>query len=413
MGWHFFGLDNSEAETAIFISCAVVNGICLVPAAVFWRRTPGMTATWLMPLLCILMCYVNIILALGDSVNNNNPACLLANVVYALVVPLFLVALFEMAYTVHKTRSVKFCGIVFDQGHRINTEPCSWFLRHAVRMCALGLFILGILVYFHSIGSDDAAAGTGGYTQFGGASVQFILCLVPATAMAAVSLYLSIFMWRYGNNASIVVHSTACNRWMLLLLGSLCMLAGQIPPAPAFRASNALGQTILLATMLVVYHEVEREAAARDHFAEFLAEENRLDTMARLEDKGVVAPGTQARSTTNAAAVAAAAAAAAASSAAATPAMRTDASSDAAAAAHGQRRLWGLPARLERAMGAGGSQTLGGSRGPSPRGLSPSGAPRSLRHKPRRHSAGSGVTVAMVQAVSAQSSSSGGMRETV
>lgn len=32
----------------------------------------------------------------------------------AAVIPLFLVIMFEVAYAVHKRRSVKFCGIVFD-----------------------------------------------------------------------------------------------------------------------------------------------------------------------------------------------------------------------------------------------------------------------------------------------------------
>lgn len=32
----------------------------------------------------------------------------------AAVIPLFLVVMFEVAYAVHKRRSVKFCGIVFD-----------------------------------------------------------------------------------------------------------------------------------------------------------------------------------------------------------------------------------------------------------------------------------------------------------
>src|SRR4051794_4134146 len=114
MAWAFFGEDNAEYETALFICCAVVSALCLWPAVGYCRRLPGMTATWLVPLLSVLMCYENIVLALGDVIDNHSPAALLANTTHALVMPLFLVALFEMAYYVHKARSVKFCGIVFD-----------------------------------------------------------------------------------------------------------------------------------------------------------------------------------------------------------------------------------------------------------------------------------------------------------
>lgn len=42
----------------------------------------------------------------------------------AAVIPLFLVVMFEVAYAVHKRRSVKFCGIVFDV-----SADCVAFLR--------------------------------------------------------------------------------------------------------------------------------------------------------------------------------------------------------------------------------------------------------------------------------------------
>jgi hypothetical protein len=236
---------------------------------------------------------------------------------------------------VHKNRSVKFCGIVFDvsthrqlfhklylcgdaaiiparcrvirlssthtqcfccacatqQGHRISVEPCSWFLRNVVRMTALGLFVLGILIYFQLVGRDDPKAGTAGYTDVKGASAQFVLALVPSTVVAAIALYLSIFTWKYGNDASIVVNSTIFNKWAALLLGSLCMLAAQIPPESSFRVTKEIGQSVLLVSIVLLYGEVEREAAARDHFAAFLAEENKRAALQSLEGKGVVARG--------------------------------------------------------------------------------------------------------------------------
>lgn len=48
--------------------------------------------------------------------------------------------------------------------------------------------------------------------------------------MAVIALYIAGYMWKYGNDASIVVQSTICNGWIFLFLGTLALLGGQFPP---------------------------------------------------------------------------------------------------------------------------------------------------------------------------------------
>lgn len=62
------------------------------------------------------------------------------------------------------------------------------------------------------------------------ASAHLLLALLPTTCMAVIALYIALYMWKYGNDASIVVQSTVCNGWIFLFLGSLALLAGQVPP---------------------------------------------------------------------------------------------------------------------------------------------------------------------------------------
>lgn len=62
------------------------------------------------------------------------------------------------------------------------------------------------------------------------ASAHLLLALLPTTGMAAIALYIAVYMWKYGNDASIVVQSTACNGWIFLFLGTLALLGGQVPP---------------------------------------------------------------------------------------------------------------------------------------------------------------------------------------
>ncbi|CAN0483918.1 unnamed protein product, partial [Scytosiphon promiscuus] len=50
-------------------------------------------------------------------------------------------------------------------------------------------------------------------------SAHHLLALLPTTGMAAIALYIAGYMWKYGNDASIVVQSTICNGWIFLFLG--------------------------------------------------------------------------------------------------------------------------------------------------------------------------------------------------
>ena len=61
------------------------------------------------------------------------------------------------------------------------------------------------------------------------ASDHLLLALLPATGMAVIALYMAICICKYGNNASIVVQSSVCNGWMFPFLGTLALLAGQVP----------------------------------------------------------------------------------------------------------------------------------------------------------------------------------------
>ena len=61
-------------------------------------------------------------------------------------------------------------------------------------------------------------------------STHLLLALLPTTGMAMIALYIAAYMWKYGNDASIVVQNTVCNGWMFLFLGTLALLAGQVPP---------------------------------------------------------------------------------------------------------------------------------------------------------------------------------------
>ncbi|CAM9808589.1 unnamed protein product [Chrysoparadoxa australica] len=268
--WTLFGYPNDVWETSLFILFAVTAALAFAPAMWFVRVMEDFIAAVLVPPLCVILCYEYFILALGDTISTDNPAVQVAKTTHALVVPLFLASLFEMAYDVHKKRSVKFFCIVFDQGHRIDTEPCSWLARNFVRLLSLALTVLGILVYYGVIGCDVQSGTTGFIGVDSASSLQVVLALVPTTVMAVVALFISVYMWKYGNEASIVVNATWFNRWGMLCFGVLTMLASAMVPECCHRIFKAASRLLLLISMMVTFTAIKDEFAAVDHFNKWL-----------------------------------------------------------------------------------------------------------------------------------------------
>lgn len=81
-----------------------------------------------------------------------------------------------------------------------------------------------------SWGSRDCSPTKHSLVDTHDASAHLLLALLPTTGMVTIALYIAVYMWKYGNDASIVVQSTVCNGWIFLFLGTLALLAGQIPP---------------------------------------------------------------------------------------------------------------------------------------------------------------------------------------
>ena len=110
------------------------------------------------------MSYDNALTALGDRIESDGPMARSAFVMHPFIVPTLIMVTFEMAYIVHKKRSVNFCGIQFDEGRRVKVGLKSWFLRNAVAGISFALIVTGMVVNLdmvHTSHVDDTAGNVG------------------------------------------------------------------------------------------------------------------------------------------------------------------------------------------------------------------------------------------------------------
>ena len=165
----FISYDPSPRDYALFITFAVLNSFLFLVSLKYCCSRPHYTESKvlsiLFPISITFMIYENIVLAAGTRINDSSFLSDLMLTTHPCVVPILLLVTFEITYLVHKRRSVKFCGIQFDEGRRIKTTMRSWVMRNLVNLVSISLITVGVIVDFDMLALDkvDDAAGRVGW----------------------------------------------------------------------------------------------------------------------------------------------------------------------------------------------------------------------------------------------------------
>mmetsp|Transcript_16345 Transcript_16345/g.33298 ORF Transcript_16345/g.33298 Transcript_16345/m.33298 type:complete len:343 (-) Transcript_16345:52-1080(-) len=279
------GVSHPLWQTYCFVGLAVVD-FCLFLRVLVRCRQPHYRESKifrvLFPSSLLLMTYDNSLTALGDILESDGPMAKSAFVLHPFIVPTLIMVTFEMAYIVHKKRSVNFCGIQFDEGRRVKVGLKSWILRNAVFCLSTALIVTGAVVNFdlvHSSHVDDTAGNVGllrvfeGVTEAGGGvegQVHRILAFVPVAFLVTSNLYVAIIMWMYGSNSSMIIHASWLNPWVCQFIGTVGLACGQLPAGPHFKLTSNAGESFLVLSIAFLMNEVDRDMSAAREFTDFL-----------------------------------------------------------------------------------------------------------------------------------------------
>jgi len=172
---------------------------------------------------------------------------------------------------VHKHRSVKYLGINFDEGKRVDTSPCSWFLRNLTRLISLALLFMGLAVNFSLFFPHSSEnAGMSGYLGLGRVDhAHYYISLVPSLVFSLVSLIIAATIRRYGKHSTLLI-PRSCG-WSWMLLGSVLQTAGQFPASSAFYPSTSMaGYTAFLVCVVCTHRLVLKDMGEAERITEFL-----------------------------------------------------------------------------------------------------------------------------------------------
>lgn len=237
---------------SVYFYCISAIAASLIVVSLFAAHRHSDTVGFsLTPLLALALSYDNAAIAsaelchYGTSTSCSSGvevaitgALRLRGAVHAFVIPLFLVILFELNYTVHKKRSSNFFLIKFDQGRRRSTSLLSFILRNSIWGLALSILLAQIVLNSPYIadplyGSPPTRFLHKGFSSFLGEvhkakneNQEFILGwesgadVIPWFIFLTFSLYTGLSLWRYGTTISTDVRTSSLNPWAAIMVAS-------------------------------------------------------------------------------------------------------------------------------------------------------------------------------------------------
>jgi hypothetical protein len=192
----FLGYESLYYERVLFMGFAVASAILFTMQILYFQELK-IIPVHLLPLLSFSMCFENLCLFRQNDLSVHSDAAQAAYFFQALIVPLFIVIVFEVPFRLHEARLAHFGCIPFEQGTdmpHFAATAALWM----VRLFAVGLFIMNIIVNYNFVPDQQELAGRGGYRSLAHhhRSLQLWLALIPPMVLSALSLLMSNFLYK-------------------------------------------------------------------------------------------------------------------------------------------------------------------------------------------------------------------------
>ena len=268
---------SAEGDAGIFFTYAAVAAVLGLVSVCMLRRRE-LAGVVLVPFLTVLVVYDNVAIAVS-ALAPPSSSLGAADVqraragLDAFIVPLFLVAEFELNYEVHKRRSANFCCnlLQFDRGRFRGAGGRGWegvvaaVLRYALWVFALVILLLSLEANAPAMVEPSVAmplttrfvsGGLGISSTAGSPDFSDVMDFLPMLVLLLFSMYSGLSLWRYGTTISTDVRASSVNPWLILPLATLGLLfAWVFTPLtwPVPYAVNALTVFLLGAVIVIVY----------------------------------------------------------------------------------------------------------------------------------------------------------------
>jgi hypothetical protein len=278
-------------DAAVFFACAFVALLLFVACLRAARPRSDTVGFVLAPGLCLALLYENVALGAAalaqvdlDGAPDSSTVTVAASMlqlrgaVQAFVIPLWLAALFEITYTVHKRRSANFLlGLfTFDQGHRRSHSLLANAVRYAMWVAGVATLLMQITVNAPYTAAPLTAPRAARFSYKGmalsgradGAAFdwQDAVDFIPWLGFLLWALIAGASLWRYGSLISTDINATMVNTWGCVFWGAVALSLAWVfsPKSWAFPYATNPAELLLLAALVRTMGLVESNLRTLD-----------------------------------------------------------------------------------------------------------------------------------------------------
>ena len=267
------GFTIGYALLAVAFSVSMVQAVYNCRRPIYNKHTVRILFPWAS--FCLML--ENATLAADNNVLSTST--IWNKVIYALeatVAPTLLLSIFDVTYIIHKTRHVRFMGIIHDGQYTFSTRflNAPRIIIWSIRLLAVLLCVLGLLVNFNvGFSSPSPLAGRVGWYHVvttTPVNLQIVLSLLPMGIVCLLCLYFSLVLWRYGTTSSFLVHSSPLNPWFSPFFGTLAMTVGQWFGSNLYLILSNVGIFIFVSSLSFVVVQVNKDLESAVQLNTFL-----------------------------------------------------------------------------------------------------------------------------------------------
>jgi hypothetical protein len=275
---YIFGRNHSDVGTlshVLYVVYGVVSVILFLIQILSLNRLKLFVSLVALPFLSICIAYENLLMFVCSAYTHESvtqASIDLGYVLHSMIVPLFLVIIYEMTFKLHEYRTAHFICFSLE----VSSESVFAFcVLWGVRIIALGIFLMSLFVCFEVGGIDNrkpSGAGSRGYVYLHGHtdSTALWLSLIPSIILSTVTVIIGSYIYKYGSYVALSNN----NQWKGIFFLVLLQIIGHCFDEDAYPITSRIGELCLLAglTFLVYYAQIELSMAAS--YSDFLNKNN-------------------------------------------------------------------------------------------------------------------------------------------
>jgi len=274
---YVFGKDAADlgpASHVCYVIFASIAAIVFLLQIFLLRRLKIMTTYVMLPLLSVCVCFENVVLYLSSAINitHTTTSMYIGYVLNSLIVPLFLLILYELIFKLHEFRNAHF--LCFELEVDAESKPAQ-VLMWIMRLICVGLIAMKLIVEFGWLGvdhKDPMMTGSAGYPYLidHSKSLALWLALIPSMCLSVFGVLVATYIFKYGTYVALDNNFW----WKVSSFSIVFQIAGQCFNHNLYAVTSNAGELFLLMGLTWCVWLAQYELSMAASYADFLHRSN-------------------------------------------------------------------------------------------------------------------------------------------